>query len=199
VCPDPYNNTCRSNLIHRSGRARRQNAQRKSLHTNNLITIVEEVMRTFVVTFLIACGPSLKVKHVDPCLEEAYQEIADELDALGYAGVLSHGTDGISVVSNTQRVQSASDASESGVIAFFDHGDQTIVMPGAYEWVSTSEGVSNLSPKGIRMTLAHELGHAMGLRHSDHGLMQPKGNPERCVDAPGACLVDALREQGSIN
>jgi len=55
--------------------------------------------------------------------------------------------------------------------------------------------VETVSTKHARSLLAHELGHALGLVHSDHGLMAPIITDD-CENIEGPCLLDALRDQG---
>ncbi len=151
---------------------------------------------------LAACGQPqlshLDVKSVTPNVQAHYNVIAAELDTLGYGYIMTHtrGATGVVIVGDTSFIAELNKTEPSTGIFYV--ATNTIYLPLAGERFKTFEGnMFALSGPGVTVVLAHEIGHAFGLAHSDHGLMTPGINLD-CINTPGACLVAALKENGNI-
>lgn len=157
------------------------------------------------ICLLAACGSSglaqhskLAVKSVSPELQEEYGSVIEELYALGRAGLIVYapGSNGVEIIGDTAAIIEKNKTVFSG--GYFDPNTNRIYLPLAEDKVPIKYGGSfSLSKLGLTLAMAHELGHAFGLEHTDHGLMTPDLNSQ-CLLTPGACLVAALKENGNI-
>lgn len=135
---------------------------------------------------LAACGPQLHVSSVDPETQPYLDHITSNLQALGYEGLIVAHKDGVAIVADNALIAERNDVAQSQ--AFYSARRNLIALP------------SGDPDKGkVRLMLAHELGHAFGLPHSDHGLMMPDKYPDYCYGSNAAiCLIEALRDGGKL-
>ena len=151
---------------------------------------------------LTACGtgPMLRVSYVDPVLRADFEHVQNELNArLGMVAVATNASDplGWRITQNTERVKAYNREQNERAVAFCDYSTTQIFVMDPRD----SSGVVGQQNTGVvksflRATIAHELGHAMGLSHADHGIMKPFNR--ECVDKEAECLATALRADGAI-
>ncbi len=154
-------------------------------------------MKFIFLVMLSCCGQAkvlFVVHHVD-------EELMADFDHLrnGLLDVMEVKFDdsGVDIVIDSLAIQERID---SGVdtTGFYD-GSHKIFIPDIAVPLHYP-GVSNftLSAAGRRVVMAHEIGHALGLHHSDHGLMTISINGF-CIDKEAECLRNALIEAGIIH
>ncbi len=155
-------------------------------------------MRFFAFSILLtACGgPRLSFSSVDGPAQTAFYELQSELGALGV--VLSESDDArLSIVADNVLIAKHSSDGHKSVMGYFD-ASSAMVVPVPEEKIAVGERQWLIvSEKGLKGILAHELGHAFGLGHADHGIMLPEGSGA-CVDHEAACLLGALKENGKM-
>lgn len=134
---------------------------------------------------LAACGPTVVAPELQgdvSALQAAYAETSGETLALPVAA---------SFVVDTTRVTSTLDDTPGTIVAgLWDARSREVVMPER-EWLEAS-GVR----VSYRNVLAHEWGHALGLKHSAAGIMRADGDPS-CNGRETECLRAAIEQQGS--
>lgn len=162
-------------------------------------------MKAVVLLMLASCAEQrawethvvITIDSIDRPLYRTTEDLLLEAEIEAQATLFARGKngDGYRIIQDTNFIaaQAARDGSTVGTTT----QDQRVVVPEtgvAYQgfggkWVS-------LPPEKLKDVLAHELGHAMGLVHTDHGLMQ--SNNWSCIGKEAKCLVEALREQGAL-
>ena len=153
---------------------------------------------------LLASCTQLRVASVDEVVQPAFDVITSDLKALGYSDLVKMDRKGITIVNDDALVQARLDNPESKGIAYWDDENDRIVMPKPDTWYhyTKEDGTpgGNLKTQlGIELILAHEMGHAFGLPHTDHGIMGAHGEgDDECTRRAAACLVESLREKGML-
>lgn len=144
----------------------------------------------------------LYISYVDSDMKPFLLKLTNQLNSLaGYDLVTYHHQHprAFSVHFSTEEVKAAAErigsvavgVCETGAIYIMRVGDgYTIINGGKIDKLILSE-------RGVRVILAHELGHAMGLTHTKAGLMRA-GIDQSCYDREAECLIDALAEQGKL-
>lgn len=152
----------------------------------------------------VACGTQLQVESVDAGQRASFDNVVAGLDALGYAGLIVEAKTekAVSIVTDTVRVQERNEAkadNEATALAFYSYTENKIVMVETGVWVSSVNGRGEISvnTRTANVILAHELGHALGLDHTETGLMQPN-IAIGCLDRAAECLVEALKATGKL-
>lgn len=140
-------------------------------------------MRIFILLSLLsACGPPTgdpELLWLLENLEDAYYRASGFTERL-------HVSPCITLLVDNARVEAAAtDIPKSRVVGFYDPSSREVVLTSR-EWRTKFAGHNS-----YENTLAHELGHAMGLAHSATGLMREDGDPA-CNGKEGACLYAAL-------
>jgi Zn-dependent protease with chaperone function len=145
------------------------------------------VIRVAIFLLLAACGPKvIYVGQVDPGLSADFDALAVELPDL-----IRRDPGGVRIEQGTAALRDYFDDTGKPVVGLTDNALITIAPPGE-KIVLTKHTFTSLAPGEVRIVLAHELGHALGLHHSDHGLMYPGINKE-CRGREAQCLIEALR------
>lgn len=136
---------------------------------------------------LCACGPSLTVGHVDDDVAASLSFLCIDLrSVVGYQIVSVNPVDGrILIVTDNAEVEKY-DTPGAPTFGSYDKSRDTIYLhdfgPALGAWQ--------------RRYLAHELGHAFGLQHTDNGGLMDPYPAWRCQDAghqeTARCLIEAL-------
>lgn len=145
-------------------------------------------MRVLVIAFLLsACGQRVVyVGHVDPELEADLAALMDDAPDL----IVRASGGGIRIESGTSALVAHYESTGEPVIGLCDNA--LITVAPADEAIVTSPGWSvRLRAEDVRIVLAHEIGHAMGLHHSETGLMHA-GVAVECRGREAECLREAL-------
>lgn len=152
----------------------------------------------------VACGQQLQVESVDAGQRANFDNLVAGLDALGYEGLIVEAKTekAVSIVTDTARIQERNaekESTDATAFAFYSYVEKKIVMAETGAWLKTPNGKSelNLTEQAAEVVLAHELGHALGLDHTETGLMQP-GIAIGCLDRAAECLVEALQAKGKL-
>lgn len=144
--------------------------------------------------FLVACGLSVNVRSVDPAIEPVAASLLADL-ALAYPGLVTADPEreGIAIVVDYERTVSSLTTTRGGATWFPSESTILMPVPGIrYNYlIEDKRQILVLSYGSVKMFLAHELGHALGLGHSATGLMHPNGDYS-CVGKEATCLVEAL-------
>lgn len=166
--------------------------------------VLVEIVPVILPLLLIACGPQLRVKSVDEAQRATFDKLVADLDTLGFDGLIAQAAteDAFSIVTDTARIQERNAkkaADEAGAMAFISYEEKTLVMAEVGEWLLMPDGKTemSLSAQSAEIVMAHELGHAFGLDHTETGLMQP-GMAIGCLDRAAECLVEALQAKGKL-
>lgn len=126
---------------------------------------------------LVACGPVQR----DEALLDDFEAINAGYRAL--AGRDLPATFGFRV--DDAKIEDRRKQMKKGVAASYFEFENEVVMPSKKWWEA------HYHLRVYRSSFAHEIGHAMGLEHSETGLMMERGDPA-CVDREGECLFIAL-------
>jgi hypothetical protein len=136
---------------------------------------------------LMACGEArgrLVVSHVDPALRSVFDRLLGELPDL-----VEEGPNGVIIVAG---VPDLADSEEA--VGLWQPGLNRITVVAEGTLVKRSSGSFFLSESTVELCLAHELGHAMGMRHSNLGIMAPRLGSNGCRDRASDCLRQAWSE-----
>jgi hypothetical protein len=140
-----------------------------------------------VLCCLVGCGaPQLSFGEVDPEWREDFLAVVAELnEAAGQELVVLEAGGPNTLVSDADLIAAHSRRTGKKVAGFVK-GDLIVMLPYA-------EARWRAGPLLTRSIVAHELGHLLGLGHSDRGgIMWPTLTSE-CAGREGTCLAEALR------
>lgn len=150
---------------------------------------------------VMACQPRLDIAHVDPALDEMVSTLIAEInEEIGYVAVSisSNGRLGsIDVVASWDKLDYYDEATgtrAAGMYIPIPGGGRIVVPPPN---VLSPDSKVRYSATSVNNILAHEIGHALGLKHSSTGIMTPVNDVD-CLRREAKCLVAALVEQGLL-
>lgn len=143
-----------------------------------------------ICSLIVGCGNKKTNAHyapvyVDPSYADYYAIISKDLNTFSGQEMLGFGERGRIDVKPESIVSKATKIPESQ--GYFDG-----------ENIAISDTVTGSSR---RFALGHELGHALGLQHTNSGIMSNQGkffDVLFCLNREAECLYIALREQGVI-
>lgn len=167
-------------------------------------------MMRYALILLAACGNPieetrvvLKISSVDARLRPMYDALRIDVERLaGYDVLPLVDGDGITlVVDNDRCVQKTreewdADVKTIFVLGFWSRKTSEIVLvePGANLQFHPTLNINYRPDLQIYpVVLAHEIGHALGLPHSESGLMRDAINVDACAGNEARCLLDALQ------
>ncbi len=179
-------------------------------------------MRNLSIVFLITvnCGkytsttsyekPLLYVSGVEPAtLNNEVKAISEQLKSIlgydvvsfDYNDVHSHSSYKISY--NTQEIQNLADRLKKPVVGFCNNDTNDIYLPTPEEFYTFKNKNDlivkiMLTKELLKSSLAHELGHAMGLKHVAGDPLMDTAINGGCIDHEAECLVNALIDQEKI-
>jgi hypothetical protein len=140
-----------------------------------------------VLCCLTGCGvPQLSFGEVDAEWRPDLEAVAAELNEAARQEVVVFEAGGSHALVASAPLIAARSKEYGKRIAGYVFGTQIVMLP--YGEASRVAG-----PELTRSIVAHELGHLLGLGHSDRGgIMWPSLTSE-CVGREGTCLAEALR------
>lgn len=141
-----------------------------------------------LIVLLAACGPRVVyVGHVDA-------SIAEEFSALQSAmpDIIRRDASGVTLTVGTDALVEFYLDTGRPCVGLTDNGVITIA-PADEKIRLTEYTFTSLAKENVRVVIAHELGHALGLHHfGETGLMSPRLATE-CRGREAECLREALR------
>jgi hypothetical protein len=159
------------------------------------------VMRLSLPLIFIACGPpppTVVIGSVEATIVNLVDELAAEVNAAAPYEVVLRAPTGISIQTSTTLSAQVPD-DDYQAVGLWEPGEKRISVVPPDIWVEQDGGSKALTPTPVvKLILAHELGHAMGLKHTHDGLMTKVVNV-KCLDRAAECLVEALGIHGAGN
>ncbi len=155
-----------------------------------------------IIALVLAAGcgspyPHFEASSVEYSLLGAFGELQAEVNALAQHALISTG-DGPDSYDLIQDMNTFTQyLSERNVpktlLGVCQHAPHTIlIIPADVKITIDADESAYIPRKRIKSILAHEIGHAMGLKHTSSGLMDPIMTSE-CVGREAQCLLSALR------
>jgi hypothetical protein len=143
--------------------------------------------------------PKFNPGLIDLPLRAGFDRIAADINqALNYTAVEYRDDSSAAVVmSNDPKIL------EGWTVGLWSHAAETVYIMGdrLERERYSAYGNTFLTEDTRLLILAHEIGHALGLRHADHGIMTPnalQADQGSCYTRIGECIREALIEQAIL-